>query len=299
MVKQIGIISGKGGTGKTVISASFVSLSKNAIAVDCDVDAADLHLLLHPEIEEKHIFRGLPKADIDQGRCSRCGLCYDVCRFDAVQKKHNYKTSSPQNQTTCFSIDPISCEGCKVCYYACPDGAIYMKESLSGEWYVSNTKYGPMVHAKMGIAEENSGKLVTILREKAASIARERGTDYIIVDGPPGIGCPVIASLSGIDIALVVTEPTLSGIHDAERVIDVARHFGVKSACVINKYDINQENSDKLVRWCGKNGIPILGKIPFDKLVSESIVRGIPFVEYTDNETSSMIKKIWENLVKI
>ena len=298
-MKQIVIISGKGGTGKTIITASFASLSKNAIAADCDVDAADLYLLLHPEIKERHKFKGLPRAEIDQDRCTGCGRCYDVCRFNAVQKKHNCKTAAPQNQTTRFFIDPLSCEGCKVCYYACLEDAITMTESVSGEWFISETKYGPMVHARLGIAEENSGKLVTIVRENASSIAVKRNLDLVIVDGPPGIGCPVIASLTGVDIALIVTEPTLSGIHDMERVIDVARHFGVKTVCIINKYDINLENSKSIEDWCNKNEIPVLGKIPFDNSVSESIVKGVPIVEYTNSEVTWVIKKIWREILKI
>ncbi|PIP12238.1 MAG: (4Fe-4S)-binding protein [bacterium (Candidatus Stahlbacteria) CG08_land_8_20_14_0_20_40_26] len=297
-MKQIVVISGKGGTGKTIITASFASLSNNAIAADCDVDAADLHLLLHPEIKERHRFKGLPKAEISQDRCTGCGRCYDVCRFDAVQKKHNCETAAPQNQTTHFFIDHQSCEGCKVCYYACPEDVITMRENVSGEWYVSETKYGPMVHARLGIAEENSGKLVTIVRENARSIAEKRNLDFVIVDGPPGIGCPVIASLSGVDIALVVTEPTLSGIHDMERVIDVARHFGVETACIINKYDINLENSKSIENWCNKNKIPVLGKIPFDNSVSESVVKGVPIVEYTESEVTWVIKGIWQEILK-
>lgn len=290
-MKQIAVISGKGGTGKTIITASFISLSKSAVAADCDVDAADLYLLLHPEIKEKHEFKGLPKAEIIQDKCTGCGICYDVCRFDAVQK--------PQNSKNNFFINPLSCEGCKVCYYACPQMAINMKEQICGEWYISETKYGPMVHAKLGIAEENSGKLVTVVRMNAEIVAKRYKLDYIIVDGPPGIGCPVIASLGGIDFALVVIEPTLSGIHDAERVIEVAKHFGVPPGCVINKYDINRENSVKIEKWCKENEIPVLGKIPFDNLISESIVKGIPFVEYKNNATSGIIKGIWRKIMKI
>lgn len=285
-MKQICIISGKGGTGKTIISAAFVALSKKCVAADCDVDAADLHLLLHPDIKETQQFKGLKKATIDIDRCTECGVCYEACRYGAVEKGSRFK------------IDPLSCEGCKVCYYTCPFDAIDMEDRICGEWFVSDTKYGPMAHAKLGIAEENSGKLVTIVREKARSIAVKRNLDYVIVDGPPGIGCPVIASLSGVDAALVVTEPTLSGIHDMERVIDVARHFGVKTTCVINKFDINLENSKSIEDWCNKNEVPVLGKIPFDNSVSESVVKGIPIVEYKDNKVTKMIKKIWQEILK-
>ncbi|OYD15014.1 (4Fe-4S)-binding protein [candidate division WOR-3 bacterium JGI_Cruoil_03_44_89] len=291
-MRQIVIISGKGGTGKTIIAASFAALAKNGVAADCDVDAADLYLLLHPEIKERHKFKGLPKAEINQVKCTGCGRCLEVCRFGAVKKQVH-------DRSPLFLIDPLSCEGCKVCYYACPEDAITMTESVSGEWFISETKYGPMVHARLGIAEENSGKLVAIVRENARSVALERGLDFVIVDGPPGIGCPVIASLSGVDLALIVTEPTLSGIHDMERVIDVARHFGVKTVCLINKYDINLENSGNIEKWCERNKIPVLGRIPFDNSVSESVVKGIPIVEYMHNMVTQRIKEVWWEISEV
>lgn len=285
-MKQIVVISGKGGTGKTVITASFAALAKKKAMADCDVDAADLHLLLHPRILEKYKFKGNKKAFIDPEKCNRCGKCVEVCRFDAVLE-------TAQGD---IKIDPISCEGCGICELVCPTEAISMEENFSGEWFISETRYGPMVHAKLGVAEENSGKLVTLVRQNARVVAEKNSLDLVLVDGPPGIGCPVIASLSGVDIALVVTEPTLSGIHDLERVIGVANHFGVKSACVINKYDINLDNTRKIERWCQIEEVPVLSKIPYDHRVSEALVKGIPLVEYSDCPAAREIKNLWNLL---
>ncbi len=287
-MKQILVISGKGGTGKTVIAASLAALAKNIVIADCDVDAADLHLLLHPKVNERFEFKGLSKAVIDRKKCIDCWDCEKMCRYDAVVVT--------KNDSSGVVIDSISCEGCKVCMYACPVDAINMCDNVAGEWYVSETKYGPMVHAKLGVAEENSGKLVSVVRQNAKKIAEQRKCDYVIIDGPPGIGCPVIASLSGVDLALVVTEPTLSGIHDMERVMNVAKHFGVNTACVINKYDINLVNTNSIMGWCRTKNIPFLGKIPFDLSVTESIVKGVPIVEHTANSVTEVITEIWENL---
>ncbi len=281
-MKQIVVISGKGGTGKTVITASFASLSENKVLCDCDVDAADLYLLLHPKIKETNQFTGGKKAIIDNGLCTQCGDCINVCRFDAISND--------------FVVDTISCEGCSVCSYICPVEAISIKENISGEWFVSETKYGPMVHAKLGIAEENSGKLVAKVREVAKRTADEMKLNYVIIDGPPGIGCPVIAAISGVDLAVMITEPTLSGIHDLERVNAVAKHFGIKSVCAINKYDINYENTERIENWCMREDVPVIGKIPFDKGIMDSLVKGIPVVEYSDNPASREIKKIWEQI---
>jgi len=287
-MKQLVIISGKGGTGKTIISACFASLARSKVMVDCDVDAANLYLLLHPEIQESQIFSGGMKARIEQNYCSRCGECVDACRFSAINEKSDGE----------FIIDPISCEGCGVCYHVCPVEAVEMEKSISGEWFVSHTKYGPFVHARLGIGEENSGKLVTEVRKKAMELAEQNNLDLVIIDGPPGIGCPVIASLSGADLALVVTEPTLAGIHDMERVVEMAHHFKIETACCINKYDINLENSAIIEDWCQKNSIPLMGKIPFDEDVTHSMVNLIPLPEYSNNAASKEIKTIWLNIKK-
>ena len=232
-MKQIVVISGKGGTGKTVLTASFASLAGNKVMVDCDVDAADLHLLLKPEIKERYEFRSGVTARIDKDICQECGECLSVCRFEAISED--------------YIVDPVSCEGCSVCSHVCPAGAVIMEENIAGEWYISETKYGPLVHAKLGIAEENSGKLVAKVREVAKEIAERDKRDFVIIDGPPGIGCPVIAALTGVDLAVIVTEPTLSGIHDMERVVQVAKHFGVPTKVCINKYDINEDEASSII----------------------------------------------------
>jgi len=283
-MKQIVVISGKGGTGKSVITASFASLAKNKVMADCDVDAADLYLLLHPTVKETHEFSGGKTAFIDERRCSQCGKCQEVCRFEAIDN--------------CV-VDPISCEGCGVCFHICPEKAIKMVDDLSGKWFISETKYGPFVHAKLGIAEENSGKLVTLVRQNAKLIAEKEERDFVIVDGPPGIGCPVIASLSGVDIALIVTEPTLSGIHDLERIVGVAHHFGIKGVVCINKYDLNLIITQKIEEYCRHNNIELVGKIPFDISVIEALVRGLPIVEYSNNQVTHEIKNLWEKILEI
>jgi MinD superfamily P-loop ATPase len=281
-MKQLVIISGKGGTGKTVITGAFAALAKKKIMADCDVDAADLHLLLQPNIKKRHEFKSGQTATIDKKICQQCGKCIVACRFNAISQD--------------FVIDPISCEGCAFCTYICSVQAIKMEENLAGEWFISETRFGPMVHAKLGIAEENSGKLVALVRKKAKEIAEENNCDWVIIDGAPGIGCPVIASLSGIDYALVITEPTLSGLHDAIRVIDVAKHFGVPVKLVINKYDLNTEMSEKIEKYCNKNGISLIGKIGFDKSVVEAMVEGKTILEYKHTKIKEEVIKIWEML---
>lgn len=288
-MKQLVIISGKGGTGKTIITASIATLAQNKVIADCDVDAADLYLLLHPKVQETHQFIGGKKARIDVEKCNLCGECVETCRFDAIAEKQDGE----------IIIDPISCEGCGTCSYICPIEAIEMKKNASGKWFVSRTKYGPFVHARLGIGEENSGKLVTEVRKKAKEIADKNNLDFVIIDGPPGIGCPVISSLSGTDLALVVTEPTLTGIHDMERVVQMAQHFKTQTACCINKYDLNLQNSIEIERWCKKHSISLVGKIPFDEEVTKSMVQGIPLTEYTNNASSKEVKKVWQNLHKL
>jgi MinD superfamily P-loop ATPase len=293
-MKQVVVISGKGGTGKTVITGAFAALAKNKVMADCDVDAADLHLLLQPNIKERHEFKSGQTAIIDKKICQQCGKCIVACRFNAISQD--------------FVIDPISCEGCAFCSYICPVQAIRMEENISGEWFISETRFGPFVHAKLGIAEENSGKLVSLVRKQAKELAEKNNCDWVIIDGAPGIGCPVIASLSGIDCALVITEPTLSGLHDAIRVIDVAKHFGVAVKLVVNKYDLNTEMSQKIEKYCAKNGIHLIGKIRFDKSVVEAMVEGKTIMEYKsrscaqgrDKDTSikDEIQEIWDMLQK-
>ena len=294
-MKQIVVISGKGGTGKTVITGALAVLAENKVMADCDVDAADLHLLLSPEIKERYVFKSGVTAVIDNAKCTQCGKCIEVCRFEAIYspQKENRGLSTMDDG---LRIDPISCEGCAFCSFVCPVKAIKMEENTSGEWFISDTRFGPMVHAKLGVAEENSGKLVALVRKKAKEIAEKENCDWVIIDGAPGIGCPVIASLSGIDCAVVITEPTLSGLHDADRVIGVTRHFGVPVKLVVNKYDLNLEMTGKIEEYCQRNNIPLIGKVRFNKSVVEALVEGKTIMEYSDNEVKDVISKIWDEL---
>jgi MinD superfamily P-loop ATPase len=280
-MKEVVILSGKGGTGKTSIVGSFAAIAENKVMTDCDVDAADLHLLLSPTTGEENEFRSGQVAVIDDDRCVQCGLCQDECRFDAISD---------------FRVNSVACEGCSFCSHICPVEAIKMQECLAGRWFISETKYGPLVHARLGIAQENSGKLVALVRHQAKEIAGENGLDFIISDGPPGIGCPVISSLSGVDLALIVTEPTLSGIHDMERVLGVCKHFGVPALVCINKYDINDENTIAINDYCRENGVEVAAMIPFDNSVTEAMVRGVSVVEYADNRVAGEIRNLWQQI---
>jgi MinD superfamily P-loop ATPase len=281
-MKQIVVISGKGGTGKTVITGALAALAKNKVMADCDVDAADLHLLLQPKIKERYEFRSGKTAKIDKRLCQQCGKCIAACRFDAISED--------------FKIDPVSCEGCAFCSFVCPTEAIKMEENTSGEWFISDTRFGPLVHAKLGIAEENSGKLVSLVRKEAKDLAEKLNCDWVIVDGAPGIGCPVIASFSGIDCAVVITEPTLSGLHDADRVIRVARHFRIQIKLVINKYDLNMDMTERIERYCQNNNIQLIGKIEFEESVVKALVEGKTIIEYPDAKAKKEISGIWDRL---
>ena len=283
-MKELVVLSGKGGTGKTTIVGSFAALAKNKVLTDCDVDAADLHLLLQPKIVSTNEFWGGKTAVIDTNRCTRCGLCIDICRFGAISGE--------------YEVDPIPCEGCGFCCNVCPSDAIEMKDNLAGQWFISDTKYGLLVHARLGIAQENSGKLVATVRQKARELAQDKKIDLIISDGPPGIGCPVISSLSGSTLALLVTEPTLSGMHDLERVIGTCQHFGVPAAVCINKYDINEENTREIENNCERLGAKVISKIPFDNVVTEALVHGVPVVEYSKGKVSKEITKLWKITLK-
>jgi MinD superfamily P-loop ATPase len=286
-MKQITVISGKGGTGKTTVMAALASLARKAVLVDADVDASDLHLLLKPRIQRREAFVASKVAFIDPGRCDGCNRCVEACRFSAISN---------------LKVDPISCEGCGVCLQVCPREAVSLQEVQSGEWLISRTRYGPMVHARLGVAQENSGKLVTLVRKEGQRIAREEGYPLILIDGPPGIGCPVIASLGGVDAALVVTEPSLSGIHDLARVLEVCRHFQVPGWVCVNKWDINPENTGKIEEFCKEKGSPVIGKIPFDAEVVRAMISERTITEYSGGPVSKEIEKIWsqiQRLVKI
>jgi len=280
-MKEVVILSGKGGTGKTSIVGSFAAIAQNKVLADCDVDAADLHLILTPSIKEENEFWSGQVAVINEEECTQCGLCQDVCRFDAIKD---------------FRVDPISCEGCGFCSHICPVEAIDMKESLSGHWFISDTKYGHLVHARLGIAQENSGKLVALVRQQAKQIAERDGLNYIISDGPPGIGCPVISSLSGANLALLVTEPTLSGIHDLERVLGVCRHFGITALVCINKYDLNEDNTRQIENYCLNQGVEVAARIPFDNIVTEALVEKLPVVEYSQGKVTQEIESLWQRI---
>ncbi|WP_292467173.1 ATP-binding protein [Methanolobus sp.] len=279
MVKQLTVISGKGGTGKTTITSSFAALAENAVIADCDVDAADMHLILHPDIFETNDFYGLKVASINKNMCVDCGKCATSCRFEAINRYN--------------LIDVYKCEGCAVCEYVCPVNAISMVERKSGEYYCSHTRFGTLVHAKLGIGEEASGKLVSEVRRRASELAAEDGSDMILIDGPPGTGCAVIAAITGTDLVLVVTEPTISGIHDLERVIGVTRHFRIPVAVCINKCDINMSLSQKIYDHCKINGISVMGMLPYDRSPVAAMVEGKSVVEYSDNSLSSMIRSLW------
>lgn len=283
-MKQLTVLSGKGGTGKTTITASLAVLAKNEVIADCDVDAPDLHLLLHPSVVKTQEFKGSKLAVIDKSKCIECGLCREKCRFDAITEN--------------FEVDPIACEGCGVCTIVCPVSAITLTERISGHAYVSKTKYGFMAHAMLSPGEANSGKLVTLVRQNAKILAEREHSDLIIIDGPPGIGCPVIASVTGIDAGLVVTEPTMSGIHDLERALELLKHFGVPPFVCVNMYDINEDNVEKIVSFCKENGIEVVGKIPFNPIVTEAMVNGKPVVEYaSEMNVAREIRKMWEKIL--
>jgi MinD superfamily P-loop ATPase len=284
-MKQIAILSGKGGTGKTTITASFSVLAKNAVMADCDVDAPDLHMLLHPQIIETSEFKGSKLAVIDIA-CTKCGYCRENCRFDAITEN--------------FEVDTFACEGCGVCTVICPVNAVTLTERISGYAYISKTKYGFVSHAMLTPGESNSGKLVTLVRQNAKIVAKKENSDFIIIDGSPGIGCPVIASVTGVDVGLVVAEPTMSGIHDLERALQLLEHFRVTPIVCINMYDINEENTEKIVRFCKENEIEVVGKVPFNQVVTEAMVNGQPIVVFSPKcDVSKEIKQMWERVLSV
>ncbi len=281
-MKELVILSGKGGTGKTTVAAAIAYLAEKKVMVDADVDAANLELVLSPQVREKHEFRGGKVAIIEPALCTTCGRCAEVCRFQAVEERGDG-----------YLIDPLACEGCAVCYYECPSEAIRLEEPVSGHWFISDTPYGPLVHAQLRPGQENSGKLVTIVKQRARQLALAQGCDLIIVDGPPGIGCPVIATTAGADLALLVTEPTVAGIHDLERILSTTAHFGVPALVCINKYDLNLETSQIIAEDCTARGIPLVGDIPFDVAVTKAMVQGQPVITYSQSLASQEIGRLW------
>jgi len=283
-MKELVVISGKGGTGKTSLTAAFASLSEKKVLCDADVDAADLHLLMDPEIVQRTDFMGGGVAEINREECTECGTCIDVCRFDAINDD--------------FQVDQIDCEGCGVCVDLCPAGAIRFPIQTCGEWFISKTRFGPMVHARLGIAEENSGKLVTLVRKEAKTLAEREKLDLIITDGPPGTGCPVIASIGGATVLIIVTEPTVSGLHDMERVAALAHHFHVPAMICVNKFDLNLDNTQMIEKVAKKMNMTVLERIPFDPVFTESMVYGKTVLEFNGKtETGKVIEKVWSQII--
>ena len=288
-MKELLVISGKGGTGKTSITAAFAALADNMIIADCDVDAANLHMLLQTGSSEREDFIGSQKAIIDPERCTDCGICEEYCRFGAIRGVGPHRV-----------VASLSCEGCGVCHLVCPVDAITLKEHVSGQWITSDTAYGPLVHAQLGIAEENSGKLVAKVREEAQRIATAHNGEFILIDGPPGTGCPVISSISGVDLALIVTEPTIAGLHDLARIVDLTAHFEVSAMVCINKFDLDRTYSDRIESYCHEHDVEVAGRIPFDEQVIHALVKGLPAVDKhanspltSEDSAAKAIKNVW------
>lgn len=289
-MKEIVVISGKGGTGKTSITASFAVLGgKDVIVADCDVDAADMHILMHPDFEYKEEFYSGELAVIQQEDCIQCGECKEVCRFDAINIIDER-----------YVVDALSCEGCGYCSRVCPTDTIINIDLNVGNWYISNIKNGSkMVHAKLAIGADNSGKLVAQVKNKAKEIAEKLKKEYIIVDGSPGVGCPVVSSLSGASYVVLVTEPTVSGLHDLKRVYELVKKFNLKAGCIINKYDLNKNVSKEIEKFISDEKIDNLANLPYDKIFTEAMTEGVTVVEYTDNRIKTGLKNTWEKIIKI
>jgi len=293
-VREIGIISGKGGTGKTTLAASLAVLSNRkvpAVLSDTDVDAPDLHLLLQPSVIEAHPFVGGKAYRIDEHSCTGCGDCARACRFDAI-----HPLSDQDSDAQRYRIDALDCEGCGLCLHICPVQAITSRDSINGTWFVSRSRFAPMAHARLGIGEENSGKLVTVVRDRASELAKQHRSPSILGDGPPGVGCPVIASITGLDLVVIVTEPTVSGVHDLKRVLELSNHFGVPARVVINKADLNPEQCGNIKKLAEQNKARCIGEIPFDPQVHQALMQGTPLVEFGQGPASQAIRRIWDIL---
>lgn len=288
-MKEIVVISGKGGTGKTSITASFAALAGSAVIADCDVDASDLHLVLSPRIRKREEFRSGREAVIRTDDCIGCGACRDDCRFHAVRVVHHGSFKKA------FAIDSLSCEGCGVCVRGCPVQAIDLPERVCGEWFVSESRFGPMVHAQLAIGAENSGKLVSTVRKQARKLAEEFNRPWLIVDGPPGIACPVIASITGASLALIVIEPTMSGVHDMERVLALTGHFGIPAMICVNKWELNPQITGQIESSAQSSGASLAGRIHYDRAVTNAQTDGLTVVEY-GGQAAEDIRLIWRNV---
>ena len=288
-MKELVVISGKGGTGKTSVVASFAALAEGAVLADCDVDAADLHLVLEPRIIKRGKFSGGSRARIMPGHCTACGKCEELCRFDAIFYDGPGNGRVPKT----FRVDPIACEGCGVCAWFCAEDAVEFAPVNNGQWFISDTRHGPMVHAKLGVAEENSGKLVSLVRIEAKKLAATRSLDLAIIDGSPGIGCPVIASITGADLVLIVTEPTLSGLHDLGRVTELTKHFGIQTLVCVNKWDLNSELTAEIETNARQIGVEAVGRIRYDRAVTEAQINKQALVEYTEAGAAADLKEVW------
>lgn len=290
--QQLSVISGKGGTGKTSLVASLAALSRDVVVADCDVDAADLHLIMAPVSTRRQPFTGGWRARIKAGHCTACGKCEEVCRFDAI------RFDGPGNgeRAKTFRVDPVNCEGCGVCAWFCAEKAIEFGPVVNGEWFVSETRLGTLVHAKLGVAQENSGKLVTTVRSAASRIAAEQGKRLVLIDGSPGIGCPVIASITGTNLVLVVTEPTLSGLHDLERVLGLTQHFGIPAMVCVNKWDLNAGLCERIETMARERGVSWAGRVRYDRAATEAQLRGKSVVEFTADGCAKDIRTVWTNV---
>jgi len=282
---EVLIISGKGGTGKTTLTAAFAHLASNHVICDLDVDAPDMHLLLAPDVQASHDFISGNKAEIDPDKCTNCGLCLDHCRFEAVEQRGDVAW-----------IDPLKCEGCKVCVHFCPTEAIAFPENHCGSWYVSNTRFGTLVHARLFPGQENSGRLVDLLRRQARELAEAGGKTLILSDGPPGLGCPVISSLSGVNLAVVVTEPTPSGVHDLGRVVELCRHFRADAGVIVNKYDLNIERTEEIEAYCREENLPVFARLAHDTIMTEAMVQGLAVTEFSTGPLSASIRQAWTRI---
>jgi MinD superfamily P-loop ATPase len=287
---ELVVCSGKGGTGKTSVVASLAALARDLVLADCDVDAANLHLVLEPTRQRSTPFLAGHLAVIRQDECERCGLCADYCQYDAIVR--TVGESEPG-----YAVDPLACEGCGVCVHFCPLDAIDFPERRCGAWHLSRTRFGPLVHADLDVGAENSGKLVTLVREQAREVATRHGHELILVDGPPGIGCPVTASLTGADLTLLVTEPSLSGMHDLCRVLDLADHFAVPALVCINKYDLNRRLTRRVSDLCAERGVPVVGLIPFEPLAAEAQLAGRSLVEFAPRSAAARaMANVWREV---